>query len=555
MSLAVWGDAALPEAKQGSRPKRYGRFLLIDRLGRGGMAEVFRAVVVGPEQFQRVVVVKRILPHHSANAAFIKMFIDEATLCGRLSHPNIIQVHEFGVQQDQYFIAMEYLKGQNLNAIVSRLIEWGQRMPVSVAAEIIHQACRGLAYAHTVTASDGKPLGIIHRDVSPGNILVAYSGAVKVLDFGVARVADRFRVGTTDPGYLKGKSAYLAPEQLSPVPFDHRVDIFACGILLHEMLTGRRLFRGKTPHESMSLVRSMPIPPPSAIDSRVPIGLDAIVLRALARDPGERYQTAAEMADALEGFLIEQRFTSQELPQFMRSLFSEEERSQDLHLSAAELEALATEGASESPAGAGARSSAPTSPQDNASSHATPPPVMADVMEVSLSAVEEPRPRWRKRVIVGAVGTAAVAVLIVSFARSPAPPPSASVTSPSPSSPSPAPSPTPASAVATAAAAIPAPTAPAKIRLTISSEPSGALTFRNGDRAPVGITPVSVTLARDEAPIVFRISKTGFVPGVLRVVPDADKPVHITLAKSASASPRPREVRKVRDAVPIDPFK
>ena len=551
MSLAAWGDPALPESKQGSRPKRYGRFLLIDRLGHGGMAEVFRAVVVGPEQFQRVVVVKRILPHHSANAAFNKMFIDEATLCGRLSHPNIIQVHEFGVQQDQYFIAMEYLKGQNLNAIVSRLIEWGQRMPVSVAAEIIHQTCRGLAYAHTVTASDGKPLGIIHRDVSPGNILVAYSGAVKVLDFGVARVADRFRVGTTDPGYLKGKSAYLAPEQLSPVPFDHRVDIFACGILLHEMLTGRRLFRGKTPHESMSLVRSMPIPPPSTIDSRVPIGLDAIVLRALARDPDERYQSAAEMADALEGFLIEQRYTSQELPQFMRSLFSEEERSQDLHLTAAELEALAAEGATES--AAGARSSPPSTPQDNASSHATPPPVIADAMEVSLSAVEEPRPRWRKRLMV-AVATAALAVsLIVSFSRSPAPPPAASVTPPPPWS-SPSPSPPPASAASPAAPAAPVPGS-AQIRLTISSEPSGALAYRNGDRAPVGITPVSLTLARDEAPIVFRISKTGFVPGVLRVVPDADKPVHITLAKSATASPRPREVRKVRDAVPIDPFK
>jgi serine/threonine-protein kinase len=156
-------------------PVRYGRYVLIDRLGAGGMAEVFRALTVGAEQFQSLVVVKRILSHLCANPAFVKMFIDEAKLCGQLSHPNVIRVHDFGKQEGQYFIAMEYVQGRNLGPIIRRLAERRERMPPLIAAEIIRQAARGLAYAHFMTASDGKPLGIIHRDISPGNVMVSYT--------------------------------------------------------------------------------------------------------------------------------------------------------------------------------------------------------------------------------------------------------------------------------------------------------------------------------------------------------------------------------------------
>jgi serine/threonine-protein kinase len=326
----------MPEA----RPQRYGRYVLVDRLGAGGMAEVFRALMVGPEQFQRVVVVKRILPHLSANPSFTRMFIDEATLCGRLSHPNIIQVHEFGKQDDQYFIAMEYVRGRSLHNIMGRLAERQQHMPVTVAAEIIRQTCRGLAYAHELTDPEGKPLNLIHRDVAPGNVVVAYTGAVKVLDFGIARVANEFRIGQTDPGQVKGKSAYIAPEQVAPGPFDHRADIFCAGILLHEMLSGRRLFRGETAVKTLKLVEEHPIPLPSEIRPEVPGTLEAIAMRALERDPRKRYQSATEMADALEGFLIEQKVSSKELPQFMQELFSEESRRSELRLTERELAAV-----------------------------------------------------------------------------------------------------------------------------------------------------------------------------------------------------------------------
>src|SRR5436190_5126830 len=343
------GPAALNDAPASSvvpisgsvpGPKRYGRYVLIDRMGEGGMAEVFRALVVGPEQFQRMVVVKRVLPSLSARPGFIKMFIDEATLCGRLSHPNIIQVHEFGREGGQYFIVMEYVQGRNLNHVVSRLVQAERLMPPTIAAEITRQLCRGLAYAHGLTAVDGKPLGIIHRDVSPGNVMVSYAGAVKVLDFGIARVQDKFRTGSTDPGHVKGKSAYLAPEQLSHQGFDHRADIFATGIVLHEMLTGRRLFKAATGEETMQRVRSMPIPRPSQANPKVPAGLDSIVMRALQRSPAERYPNAGQMADALEAYLLEQRFSSQELPRFITTLFKDDGSHDQVHLTPQELQAV-----------------------------------------------------------------------------------------------------------------------------------------------------------------------------------------------------------------------
>jgi eukaryotic-like serine/threonine-protein kinase len=168
-------------------PQRYGRYILIDRLGAGGMAEVFRALVIGPEQFQRIVVVKRILPHLSADPNFVRMFISEATICGRLNHPNIIHVHEFGKVEDHYFIAMEYVQGRTLNSILARLASRNEFMRPTIAADIARQTCLALGYAHALTSVEGQPLGVVHRDVTPSNVMVAYAGGVKVLDFGIAR--------------------------------------------------------------------------------------------------------------------------------------------------------------------------------------------------------------------------------------------------------------------------------------------------------------------------------------------------------------------------------
>lgn len=569
-------------------PARYGRYILLDRLGKGGMAEVFRALVVGPEQFQSVVVVKRILPHLCANTAFVRMFIDEARLCGRLSHPNIIRVHDFGQQDGQHFIAMEYLQGRNLTAVIRRLVERREFIVPAMAAEIIRQACRGLAYAHELGAADGKPLGIIHRDVSPGNVMVAHSGAVKVLDFGVARVENRFRRSMTDPGHVKGKAAYLAPEQLSSAPFDHRADIFATGILLHELLTGRRLFKGVTSVDSMELVKTMLIPPPSSVNAKVPPRLDEIVLQALARAPGERFQSATAMADALEEFVLEARFSSQELPSFMSRLFGEEMQRERIDISPEDLQALMgrelsekiithlvqgeRDGTTAAPASpgegsAGVPATAGTGEVQPEAPEAAPllaqwPELASGEQGQSDRGAAPPRGRGRK--LAAGLATFAVAALGILILRGgstppPAPPrvaaglaaPAAQV-KPAPTTGAfeRAPAPVPA-AIPTTRDQAPAPAA--TVQISISSTPPRAAVYRAGVKASLGLTPLVITAARGTELVTFRVSKPGYVEGVLEVVPDADKPALVTLARSAAGRPA-RNDQKVRNALPSDPF-
>ena len=325
---------------------------------------------------------------------------------------------------------MEYLHGRNLNHILARLVEQRENLPPNVAAEIMRQACRGLGYAHGLRAVDGKPLGIVHRDVSPGNLMVAYTGEVKVLDFGVARVESRFRLGTTDPGHVKGKASYLAPEQLTGEGVDHRADIFAAGILLYEMLTTRRLFRSHSAMDTMDLVKSMPIPAPSHSNPQVPAALDAIVARALERQPGQRYQDAGEMADALEAFLVESRFSAQELPAFMRRLYPEESVSIHLPLNTAELSALASDNAGEETQGLFVVADLEPGPGRSASDVTPPPqsPAVADWPEMQAELAPEPS-LWRRSaaklglLVVGAL--AAVILVLVSgrFRTTPEPAP------------------------------------------------------------------------------------------------------------------------------------
>jgi eukaryotic-like serine/threonine-protein kinase len=534
----------------GSGPIRYGRYVLIDRLGAGGMAEVFRALVLGPEQFQRMIVVKRILPQLSANPAFVRMFIDEATLCGRLSHPNIIQVHEFGRCDDRYFIAMEYVHGRSVSHLISGLIEQRKIVPVNIAVEIMRQVCRGLAYAHGLTAADGKPLGIIHRDVSPGNVIVAFNGAVKLLDFGVARVENRFRVGSTDPGHVKGKTSYLAPEQITNDEVDHRADIFSAGILLYEMLTTRRLFKSDSASESMEMVRSMPIPAPSWRNRRIPPRLDAIVMCALERERSARYQDAGLMANDLEQFLLEQQFSSQELANFMRESFEEESTIQQVQLSPAEIESL---GGFELPEASGGQT-------------------VTSELKSGLSALSQvsgrhrlnrdpragaPRPTGSRRkgglLVTGALLAAAAAGLYALTSRQPGPgasgagaatevlPPETSV--PPAEAPAPSPPHDPAETLA-------------EVTISISSEPTGATVYQGSDVRPIGVTPLEVNVSRGDDPVVFRIRKTGFVEGVLKLVPDADRPALVTLAKAIPVrrTGKVEKTEKVRNAVPIDPF-
>jgi serine/threonine-protein kinase len=304
-------------------PATYGRFRLTGRIGVGGMAEVFRAVVRGPEGWERELVVKRILPHLSGNAEFTKMFIREAKISALLVHPNIVQTFEFGQAEGTYFIAMEGVQGVTLRELLTKLRNERRAMPFMVIADVAKQICTGLDYAHTLQGPDGAPLEIVHQDISPTNIMLAFNGTVKVLDFGIARAAS-FAEEEAKKGLIKGKVAYLAPEQVNLQPFDHRIDIFALGIVMHEMMTGVRLFQAKNDINKMRQLLAAPIPPPSSINAAVPRELDRIVMKALEVDPAQRYQTATAMANDLERTMIAARHSSRDLAKLLRGLFVEE---------------------------------------------------------------------------------------------------------------------------------------------------------------------------------------------------------------------------------------
>jgi serine/threonine protein kinase len=303
-----------------SEPIQFGKYTLFERIGRGGMADVYKGRVSGPQGFERTFVVKRILPHLSDDATFIKMFVEEAKLSARLAHPNIVQIFELGAVDGEYFISMEYIRGRDL-AETMRAI-WKTMGPPrpELVAYIGREACRALSYAHSLADERGRPLGMIHRDVSPSNIMLSYEGAVKLLDFGIAKALGE-APETTKSGTMKGKYAYMAPEQTEGDDVDHRIDIFSCGIVLHEVLTGRRLFKGQNDILTIERVRRCDVPPPSQQNPMVPPELDAILLKALARNRDDRFATAADMADALDDVVHAARFQPTHLAQMLHDLF------------------------------------------------------------------------------------------------------------------------------------------------------------------------------------------------------------------------------------------
>ena len=251
------------------------------------------------------------------------MFIDEAKVSVALQHANITRIYDFGKIVNNYFIAMECVDGKDVRNLLRKLARRREYLPIEFAAYIAHQACRGLAYAHAKRDVDGKPYGIVHRDMSPANILVSYEGDVKIADFGIAKA--ELNSGTTDAGTLKGKFEYMSPEQARGEDIDGRSDLFSLGIVLHEMLTGRRLFKGDGNAASLEKIKTGDIPAPSQVNQRVPKALDDIVMRALARDRTERYASAQEMQKALERYIPEMVDVSRNnLTRFMQSIFEQE---------------------------------------------------------------------------------------------------------------------------------------------------------------------------------------------------------------------------------------
>ena len=302
--------------------KRLGRYQIIGRLATGGMAEVYLALSGDLPGFRTLVVVKRILPHLASNAQFIRMFLDEARLAALLDHPNIVRIIEVGHDGEDYFLVMELVQGKPLSAVLRKAAREHRPPSAALTSYLISQAAHGLAYAHTLTDGDNRPLGVVHRDVSPQNVLISFEGAVKMIDFGVARAFGR--VAHTSPGGLKGKIDYMSPEQASAEEVDHRADVFALGVVLWEALTGRRLFRRETELATMRAIVDDPIPRPSEMAEIAP-ELDAIVMRALRKRKDARFATANEMAVALERYAFSVNgFSPMQVASYTKSLFSAE---------------------------------------------------------------------------------------------------------------------------------------------------------------------------------------------------------------------------------------
>ncbi|MCB9651690.1 MAG: protein kinase [Deltaproteobacteria bacterium] len=277
------------------------RYRLVHKLGVGGMAEVFLAQQRGLAGFEKLVVIKRVLPQLRQDSGFVNMLLAEARLAAGLRHPNIVEIYDVHRDEGDFFIVMEYLAGEDLRLMLATARKAGFRFPVGVAGRIISDASAGLDFAHRAVDADGRPLGVVHRDIGPTNIILTYHGISKVLDFGVAK-ANIHNIYTR-PGTLKGKYGYASPEQVQHRALDARSDIFSLGIVLHELLTGQRLFRGKTPPETLKAVMEAPIVPPSRINPEVPPALDELVARALERDRNRRLSSAGELQEQLEHIL------------------------------------------------------------------------------------------------------------------------------------------------------------------------------------------------------------------------------------------------------------
>jgi hypothetical protein len=277
---------------------RIGKYEIIKPLARGGMAEILLARARGLPGFQRMVVIKRILPLLACNTDFLQMFLNEARIAATLQHPNLVQLYDVGVVDGHYFIAMEYLHGENLNAILATLQRRKQRIPLEHALHIAIDVCAGLHYAHEKIGFDGQPLQIVHRDVSPHNVIVTFDGAIKLLDFGVAKAANSTH--ETNNGIVKGKVSYMSPEQCRSAALDRRSDLYSVGIVLYEMTLGRRLYGGGTELETLKRITEQPVPPPRVVDPNYDEELERIVMRALAKDPDRRYQSARELQLDLE---------------------------------------------------------------------------------------------------------------------------------------------------------------------------------------------------------------------------------------------------------------
>lgn len=305
-------------------PRKFDRYDLVKKLATGGMAEIYLAKQSGLEGFEKVVVVKRILGNLAQDDEFVSMFLDEARIAAKLSHPNIVQIYDLGKADDTYYIAMEYVSGRNIQNIIAKHYERDGYIPVEHVCRIIAGVCDGLYYAHSRKDYDGRPLNIIHRDISPQNILVSFAGGVKVVDFGIAKASTQ--IAQTRAGVLKGKYAYMSPEQVRGAKIDHRSDIFAVGLVFYEMLTGVRAFERDSSLKTLKAIAQEKPVNPRDMKPDLPEEVVRLLSKALEKNPDKRYRTAQEMQLALEDYLESspKKSNTVRISRYMNDLFDDE---------------------------------------------------------------------------------------------------------------------------------------------------------------------------------------------------------------------------------------
>jgi serine/threonine protein kinase len=325
---------AAPEAQARREPIRFGKYTLVDRIAVGGMAEIFLARQAGLEGFEKTIVIKRIRPHLSKQANFVKMFLNEAKLAAQLNHPNIVQIYDLGKIGENYFIAMEYIFGRDMRRIIPKADQMGIPFPMVYALKIASSVCEGLYYAHQKVDLYGNPLNIVHRDVTPENIFVSFDGTVKMLDFGIAKAANQ--IEQTRAGEIKGKLSYMSPEQCLGKQLDNRSDLFSLGVVLYEWITGFKLFTGDSEVAVLKSITEGKIYAPSYFKADIPEQVETILMRSLDKDREKRYQTAWDMQYDIDQFLSQYEFTPSNihLSNFLKQLFNDELEEEKARLAA-----------------------------------------------------------------------------------------------------------------------------------------------------------------------------------------------------------------------------
>lgn len=478
-------------------PTRLGRYEVLGQLAAGGMAEILLARLSGPGDFRRAVVIKRVLRSYATNASFVRMFLHEARIVAALRHPNLVHVQELGEEDGEPFLVMEYVAGENAASLLKRCTVANEPLDPRLAAHLVAETCAGLHVAHELTDDDGEPQNLVHRDVSPQNVLVSYDGHVKLVDFGVALVERRPNL--TEPGELKGKLAYMSPEQGRGLPLDRRSDLFSLGIVLYELSTGRRLFQRPSAARCIDAICREPVVPPSRVVlGSYPAALEAIVMRALSKDPDDRYRTAAEMRLALLDLVRELPSPVEALGETMTRLFPDRiAEKRELVRKVAD-----GEGVTHVPAGE--------------TDEAVVVPVAPEETRVEGARAATGSSRslaFRRATTIGVVAFIAAAAAVTVHLRQIANEPRAVLVG------------APTVVAATSSAAVDPP--PASVLVHIESRPEGARVVLDGrERGP---TPLDVSLPRDTRPVALELRKDGHETARQAIVPDSDQKLFIAL--------------------------